>query len=861
MPDKRETPRAETGVPGVVPSTAVTRSERREPPGRPEHVLESHEDEIYHDLDLGDRATEPEYYAFVGRSWVFNRAMRWVRTAAGNIICYEAAGALPLTGDGQVSEWFSDPANTITQQGGRLRFEKRSRGRRRDCAVLPGLQFNVEQHSTAVLDVSEATHDWQFAVFVKGRSGPPLLTSGWRTGPGSCTFDIGEALRSKGHALHFAELHFAVGLWCDSPEEAGTIAFALRLRPRPAVVPCLPVIRTAQQVEEGMPVAAVVVDEQGVCLGDDAVALAAEWDGGRVALAESDGVWTGAIAGLPVGDHEVVLVAQGAVEARSSLSVRVTDGRFLGYDAAAHSLTRGGAVLGPLSGSYQGLVYVHNVGRDDEAMVQGEEAFQTWDRTKPPGEHWHYWEALTEKELAARFRFLAANGWRLLHLCQHWGAWEKLDAGGHIAPHGAEQVALYYRTAARYGLAVVQALSHYPYGSGDNATPPFRQTIEAGFRDSDWTEVSSSFTERFHAYLADYATLFRDETAVAWLTASGEGDIAAGPDRVNDTCRCLSEHDPNHLFLSEPIHKMTKLPAEHAAGWEQPMYGSRLYWIGDEIEPELDQGIEYKFMQLVPTFVGEGSWPCPHLYADFSGEPRTWCATPEYRTRVRDSLCFGLVYRSPALLTWEEQLTEDEHRLLEEIRCRVDWAQPFMVPPVAVRVDSRHVRGGRQTLACYEEFFSAMPLAACYLAPNEEPPEGVQCVLDARAEFVPPAFEADGGEIPDEVRQVMPLRISPGYRACYAWSRDRRTLLAYVCNRTAHLDCVYPLGGRIHRLPRSTPLELTLRHFPCMPLAVRMYDLSAKTLVGERTFEVGTYFDVGRTQSDYFVLVTPVMDR
>ncbi len=83
--------------------------------------------------------------------------------------------------------------------------------------------------------------------------------------------------------------------------------------------------------------------------------------------------------------------------------------------------------------------------------------------------------------------------------------------------------------AARHGLALLQALSHYPYGS--KFTPVLRQYLEAGYQDSDWTNPDSPFTALFHQYLKDYAALFRDETALFAMSTSGEGDIATNPAR------------------------------------------------------------------------------------------------------------------------------------------------------------------------------------------------------------------------------------------------------------------------------------------------------------------------------------------
>jgi hypothetical protein len=828
-------------------------------PSRPRYVLESHEDEVYHEQRLGERGLAPEYYAFLNRSVVFNRAMRWIDAAGRTLICVSEGGPLPLTGETGVSAWFSDPVNEVTAvRSKRLRFMKRS-ARNRDCVVCPNLQFNIEQHPRMRLDVYESTAVWQCCVLIKGRSGPPLIASEWRHGPGSVDFDLRQVLAEKGYGLHYPELSFVVGLWTPNAKSEAAIEFDMTLKSSAAVVGCLPVIRRRETVaKDGVPVSAVVVDAEGAWLTAAKVALEARCGNRTMALSETDEIWTGQFPTLESGEHLLKLTARAVdtrvIIAETEVSLRVTNGKFYSYDASKHSLVIDGIPVGPLSGSYQGMAYFRNVGLPDEAMVQGQEAFDSWDRSLAPGEHWHYWEALTEAELDKRFAYLARNGWRMLHLCQHWGLWEKLDAGGRIAPHGAEQAALYYRVAARHGLTTLQALSHYPYGS--DSTLPYRQYNEAGFEDGDWKDVSQPFTERFHAYLTDYATLFREETALAAFSTSGEGDIAAGPDRVNDTGRFMAEAAPNHLFVSEPIHKMMKLPHEHYEGWKQSLYGARLYWIAGKFEPELDIAIEFKFMRLGPVFMGEGSWPCPNLYAKFMDMPRTWAGMEVYRTRVRDSLYLGLVHRVPLLLTWEEQLTEDEHRFVEVIRSQIDWSQRFQEAPVAIRVDSDNVRELRKMLRDYEEVFSAWPLATRYLLPNADAPEGVHVVFDARNEFVTPEFTNDGNAIPESVKALMPIDISEGYRASYSWSEDHRTLLAYVYNSGKHEECEHPLGGRFHRIPVSTPLRLGLKNLPDEALSLRIYDLSRKELIQETTVQEAWSLNVGVTASDFFVLVT-----
>jgi hypothetical protein len=176
---------------------------------------------------------------------------------------------------------------------------------------------------------------------------------------------------------------------------------------------------------------------------------------------------------------------------------------------------------------------------------------------------------------------------------------------------------------------------------------------------------------------------------------------------------------------------------------------------------------------------------------------------------------------------------------------------------VAIRVDSANAKDRRQILAQYEDIFSAWPLATRYLLPDAPVLKGTQLIIDGREDFSPPAFVSDGGAIPDVVRSTMPLSLSKDYRASYTWSQDRQTLLAYVYNATAHLECPHHLGGRFHRLPRQTPLEIRLQHFPTTNLTTQVYNLTSKTRLLKEGFSREWSLDLGKTDGDFFVLVTP----
>ena len=135
----------------VVPGFDAGRAPRkpaakpRAHPSRPRFALEGHEDEVYHERQVPGLEYEPEYCAFLGRSWTFNRAMQWIEPGNGTLICCSSGGRAELTGEGRVSDWFSDPVNSIDHFAGKTSFTVKSK-RRLECIVMPGLQFHRLQH-------------------------------------------------------------------------------------------------------------------------------------------------------------------------------------------------------------------------------------------------------------------------------------------------------------------------------------------------------------------------------------------------------------------------------------------------------------------------------------------------------------------------------------------------------------------------------------------------------------------------------------------------------------------------------------------------------------------------------------------
>ena len=840
---------------------------------RPPFAWMNREDVLYHDMDMPSAVAEsPEYCSLLRAAvWVFNRQTQWVRQD-GTILCYDAGGDLWLTGSRQASAWHTGPANSLANDGDFTLFSKASR-RRRDGAVIPSFQFRQDQHPVLDLEVTEADADWQVCITPKGRGGIPLIATAWHQGPGKISIDIAQELGNRGLDWVYPELHIAIGTWTQNAQAKARVRFRMHAAGRPAVAACLPVIRTEERARAGVTVTAVVLDAAGGRLGAGQVRVSAVAGTQQVSLNESDGVWRGTFKGLAVGDHRALIRAEGAVSAETACELRVTDGQFLAFNRSQPWVTRNGQPLGPLTGSYQGTFFFRHAGEPGERMVQGQAQWDAWDRSAPDSEHMHFWESLSENEFDERFRFLKESNFDLTTLHSHWGDWERLDGGGRIAPHGAEQLARYLRVASRYGLKHVQALASGPYGlasqkPGYGGTVPYSVYLDAGFQTAQFMTPGSSFDALYHQYLNDFALLFRDETALFAMTSAGEGDHYVGAARTNDSMHQIRALDKHHVFLAETVLMMKQLPQGHDRGFEQDGFGSRTYFIGTHYAPEADLGVHFKFLNMDGLYLAEGSWPPMPSYIRFQsevlnndkGSPLCWTGTQHYRTRLRDTLYLGLVHLLPIINTWDEEFTEDEHRVFAQVRALIDWRQNFARPRLAILVDDACANVDDPhyaTLIEAEAALSRLGIGYRLAAKSAAKPTDVDLVIDGAAAPVDLRYRAQGGILPDSLRNAVPLTVSTGYSASHVASQDGGTLLAYVYNTSRHERRYYWLGGNLHRSPRPVPLTIELSSNFKKKGRARVYDLNTKQLIDDSPAQGSGRFEVGQTDHDYFVVLTP----
>lgn len=837
---------------------------------RPKYVWENREDFIYHDRYYSDssKLTAPEIYPIMRCAWVFNRAMKWKRNPDRTIIAWSEGGDLILTGEKQVSAWYSDPLNKITSSGDKTIFEKLNNRRQRDCAVIPAFQFHLGQHPVIEITVLESTDDWQFVASLKGRSGPPLISSGWQTGSKTLRFDIAGAMKKKGYDLNYAEIHFVVGTWTESAQSTSRIEYKARLISRPAVVGCLPVIRNVEKSPEGIPVSALLSGN----VDDKNIKVYSVLNCRKYEMTKKGDVWSTEIKGLPVGSYNLELISDDSNVAGSGVLIVVTDGNFWKHNSFYNTLNKNNITYSPLTGSFQGTFFFKDAGLASEQMINSQPEWDLWNRLDEPGEHMHYWESLTRAELNHRFAYLADNGWDVVFLHSHFGIWERFDASGNLAPHGIEQFAVYVDEARKNNLKVMVALSSYPYEDSDNSdwksgTKPYLQTLEKGFKNGDWQNPENEpFRSIYHQYLKDFITIFRDETSILAFSGSGEGDadFIGGLKRFRDTREVIRSIDKDHLIVSEPVHvfdAIEKLPSSIAKGYDSDLTGVRNYLLGTRSNTDEEMSIYLRLSRSIPNlYLAEGSWPGSNVYTKFSAssesdsERNSWVGTNIYRYNVRDWVYLGFVFRLPLIMTWDESFTEDERIVISEAKTLINWNQEWEQAPVAILVDNENFAGVRNELGNFEKLFSQLSVDYRFIDDPKKLKPGDWLIHPEQASGF--AKYMDSRKMPARIQKTRPFSLSKDYSTSFSISKDRKTLIAYILNRTRYLHQQFNLTGKYHRVPVPADFELVMLNLPAN-LNYKLYDLDSKKIKEEGRTEKNRKISIRNTKADYLLIVHP----
>lgn len=776
---------------------------------RPVYSWLNCEDLYYHEGSIPEKwASAPEFVALLGKNHTFNKSFRWIRHSP-NILAYSEGDSLYLTGEQRASEWFSDEKNNILHKNRICIWQKRSNCRAKDGIVLPTFQICLLQHPVLKLSVQASSQtEWQFSIALKGRAGLPLIVSEWQKGSQNLTFEIAKTLQKKGYTLHYAELHFALCVWTEKPEKNAEIQFVAYFPTQMALVPCLPVI--VQQNQE-IPLSAILADKTGKPISSRSLLVTIQEK--TQVLQFRNGLYAGRFESLPVGNYEAVFSAEGLAPVKQI--VRVTDGIFCTFDKSQNIIYKANTPISPLTGSFQGIVYVREVGTENEKIINTQEEYQQWKETD---KHYHYWESLTEKELAYRFKYLQMCGWNVLHICQHWSSWIRFDAGGNISPFATEQLALYIRTAEKYGLRVMIALTHYPYY--DNQV--WKTYKETGYQEKlHWQnpQTNPAFEKLFEQYLSDIGMFLKYETNILAVSASGEGDHneATGLLRAQHIIQHFKKQAPYHLVIGEPIWYYFErgLPATQIEGWQmQDILGSRTYGLGKTFAPELEIGVYFRLNQMFPNInMLEGSFPAPEIYSRFyypsdSDLHRSWIGTRMHRLNLRDSLYIGLTRKPALLMTWEEYLTEDERIVMHELKKIIKFHLPIYPTTVAVCIVPEHQTFRLKELTDIEEQFTQKQIMNYRYITSPEEARPDEFLLDIREKFQWAGFQSEGGIMPDSFRDRIPMFVSNGYAVSFAENDEHLWAYCYNVRGYKKHEALY---ARFHRNPLPENLEIRFK--------------------------------------------------
>ena len=839
----------------------------------------------------------------------YNRAMVWLDeddSVEDGIIAYSHCGELWLTGSSAAASWdateqrLSGP-NRVEAVGGTKSRLVRVKGQDQATGHVRDFEFILDQHPALKVDVEESTDEWEFEVAMRSHrnlEGRTFYRSGRRSGPASLQVDLKQILRDRGYTTTAIRLDFFMYLH-GNPETEGSVLFSIHLSPSAAVVPQLPIIRTRDQVLSGIPLQAVVVDEHGEPLGGESVRLVAQLAGRTFPLSEKgrSGIFSCRIRGLQVGDFPVQLEASVAGSLlTASTFIMINDGRFVCFDPLRRRYRRGDDVLGYLSGN---TVWTMNMpyGVSPEAKrvpIHGTVEYVEKTSDTEGVIIGIPWNAMTPTEIGEWIDYYARCGMRAVKLA-NWPP-SLIDAVGAVSPYGAELFAIILRELERRGmLAHVDILHDTP---GRLAWPEhiigtWTQYAERGFpfgtRKS--LEMVDYNSHRYTSMLRDtwcspevmqvvkgfyrqFTMLFKDATTILGLTTNGEGDGELGPRYVNQMCDVVRERDRNHMLT---VDRSTHLARDRTpffdCNWTEP-FKPQHHRIGGvahsykEAPSDAFMAVQVRFFSLHRAGVyGEGdcfTHPYPTPEAASGWAPGGKSAAPwseEYRLLVRDAVWISFVEGLPFYYNWNEILTEDEHLFPTLISDAIDWKsfEPE-VPPLFIRVHALIGDEDLFKLVRYEQAFSRLAIRTGYVWDEDPLPTGQRWLtpdrqdppfaeIDCNGAYTEPRRKSEGGAIPDVIFEMRPITVSLGYSTNYVLNRGRNVLVAYIRNSADYIAT--------HRKRKIEELKVTIRKLQDARMFLVIIDLDEKKIVHEQEFVEQTEVELGKTDHDFCVFVSP----
>lgn len=766
---------------------------------------------------------------------VFNRAMRWRPTPAGPLAwCDED---LALTGAGAVSEWVAGPAVTLRADGDATIFTRpHANAVGPDRAVLRQLQFHLGQYPQALCHLAPTNAKTRLLVTLTCpyvRHGQVIARTEWTTTPLQTSIDLPAALAGWREARTYAELDFVLEI--DAPEATtgeGSVRLELSLPRRDAVIAPTHVVRPAGQ---RVPLNALVI------AAERPASVVTDLTEPPTALTEHDGLYAAELD-LAAGTH------------RGSVIARWPDGRTVAQPVEARLSARpfvvarpgedtyslaDGTRLPPLLGDLFAWVPWDDPTRPDRRQIRG---LETWSEPRQPP--LTKWRALNEAELRERIGYLHDTGARVVRLTPNTTPHEScLDAGGHITPHGLEQLQRLLTVLDDAGIRALINLFHYDYGSAATGYyPPYDAYERVGYADTaGWRDEPVVALQR--GYLGELLAAIGTDPAVLGYTLFGENDDLPGRDWHNQTAEFVKARAPRHLVVFEQggglQRDLTPAHWDAFAGARDGGVGYRTYYSDGTFTDAYANVCARWYAQHPPAFLAESCSGGPGWHGG-----QTWMH-PDFRTMFRDNLWASLLAPQAMSLYWSVCLIDDERTLPTLLAERIDWdgfrrargQVSVIVPratkavlPALARIDDLCCRAG----VTYD-IVSSPDQAAAYAV-----------TIDATADAPLP-------ELPAELAL---LRLTPG-NAATILTDDRSTFLAaYVRNVVEH-QAGPGYGVGVQELHRQRTAERAvaweLRALPDTA-TLTVWDVDTKQVVREGTLGGQRQVDLGVSSHDFALL-------
>ena len=794
----------------------------------------------------------------------FNRATTWL-PLPHTVLAYDRAATLHLTGTQQAASWQANRLCTVeSKDATSTTFARPNDLDGADHAAIRSLQWCIRQHPILEYDLTPHAGACSLKITLVCPylgDGIEVLRTTPTAKPQHGTLDLAKVYRERGLDTHqFAEIGVFVAQHRppDKAAKQGTADISLKLTGPGALVTTPPVVRTADRASEGVRIHAVLAGANGQ---PDPKATATAHLGHRsvrMTATGQTGVLAATLTGLDVGTHTVRLLARDAAghTFENTLRVTITDGDFATWSPkhTAYRL-RSGRVLPTLLGDLYAWVPMFDAASVNRRVIPSHAEWQKLTPEQQANVRLMKLRTLNRAEIRTQLESYAARGVRVIRLVPNVSPHEAyLDAGGHVSMHGLESLLLVLDECRLLGLRAVINVFHYPYwSSGTGHYPPWQQYIDAGYRDQG-AFTGDTMAPMLRRYLAELLACLRDDPAVLAYSLTGENDQSHGAPWINAMFDYVRTCDPNH-----PITQ------EQGGG---PQSGGGVPWGYDAFKPTKSAGLGFR------TYYTDGSpsdaymMACARFYratppaftAEVCSGPgwhggfvRNW-THPDFITKWRDTCWAALLGQQTMAVAWAAPWAMDECRVPQMCAEQIDWTAFRRITPAVALLAPKVDRAAMRRLCQYEAALARLGVDCDYVWPERQPDAArlYPVVLDAREAFVDPV-------IPAKVLDTLPVTVSDGYSVSFLLSDDRRQMLAYVRNTAEYkLSPGYGHGTKeLHRQrTRSSPLTIGLRLFPT-GCRYRLYDLDTRRQVREGPCEGHARIDLGETNHDFAIVVTP----